>query len=122
MRAIRNLAIFLVLALVFVFVFAGNTQLDNILPLMEIKGAVTTAVIGGVYDLGDGEYLVKSKEKELFTEKMEKDGWTALPSEENGNLVFARGEERTEYRESHFLNFTVYRPAQEVSAWGFSLE
>ena len=112
MRAFRNILILLIIAIVFVFVFAGDSPLDDFLPLTETKGAVITAVIGGVYDLGKGDYLVKTKSKDGFTEKMQQDGWQLL-SQDGDSYVFGKDGQEISYRESSFFSmFTIYRLEQ----------
>lgn len=110
-RALRNILILLIVLIIFVFVFAGHSELDAYLPLMETKGAITTMILGGVYDLGGGDYLVRSKDKDAFEDKMLADGWTMQPAE-SGKLAFEKDGQGIVYRESGFLGgFTIYRLA-----------
>ncbi|WP_066646486.1 hypothetical protein [Christensenella timonensis] len=108
-RALRNILILLIAVVVFVFVFAGHSDLDQYLPLMETKGAVTTMVFGGVYDLGGGDYLVRLSDKDAFVDKMLEDGWVMQPDEDR-KLVFEKDGQDVAYQESGFLGgFTIYR-------------
>lgn len=98
---------------VFVFVFAGHSELDRYLPLMETKGAITTLVLGGAYDLGDGEYLVREGEESVFVEHMQKEGWKVRHAE-GGRVSFEKDGRNVTYEQSVFLGgFTVYRPVAQ---------
>ncbi len=109
MKAIRNVIIILLLFIIFVFVFAGEGTFDKYLPLSEIKGAMITGVTGSVYDLQDGDYMIREKDKARFRDMMLKNGWQ-MQELGDGRYQFERDGQSVTYQEKGFLGFfTLYQ-------------
>ncbi len=104
MRTIRNIIIIIIILLIFIFVFAGQGIFDNYLPLLEAKGAVVTTFKGGVFDMENGGYVVKSGDKDAFVDSMLDKGWALKDIGDNG-YTFEKEGQQAEYKSRDFMFF-----------------
>ncbi|MEG0915146.1 MAG: hypothetical protein RSG57_05280, partial [Christensenellaceae bacterium] len=73
-----------------------------------IKGALTISFSGVVYDLNNGDYMVRSKNKAAFVDNMLEKGWNFLGIE-GTQFEFIQAEQLIAFEEHGFLGFfTVY--------------
>ena len=83
MKFLFRLILFIMVVLIFIFVFAGQGIFDSFLPLMEGKAIVTITFKGGVFDMGDNEYMVKKSESDKFLAYMLDNGYKLVNIELN---------------------------------------
>ena len=113
MKTIRNIVIIVVVLLIFVFFFAGKGIFDDILPILQIKGAVLLAV-GNTEQVDNDEYgfMVKKGEENRFIEAMQARGYQ-LMDEKLGIYTFQKDGGKAVYKAEEFLGCLNFKEMRE---------
>jgi len=109
MKLVRNIVVIVVALLIFVFFFAGQGVFDDVLPVLQVKGAVLLAVKSEDFvDNGKYGYMVRGGEEDRLLEEMASRGYTFQQRDEE-ELVFLKDGKRVLFVAEDFLGCLLIR-------------